>query len=45
MAGIFHAHLGAMENTHTDVSMWKVKEWWLWYMYRQFQPFSGLKYQ
>ena len=32
MAGIFHAHLGAMENTHTDVSMWRVKEWWLWYM-------------
>ena len=25
MAGIFHAHLRAMENTHTDVRVWKVK--------------------
>ena len=31
MAGIFHAHLCAMETMHTDVRVWKVEEWWLWY--------------
>ena len=30
MAGIFHAHLWAMENTNTDVRVSKVKEWWMW---------------
>ena len=43
MADIFHAHLRAMENTHTDVKVSKVKELILWEMYRQFKPLISKK--